>query len=500
MNNKDLGYIKPLIFYKKINSKYKIIPLNVATNTSGLIRHFPSAIKEWSNSIYAFNNNSIKNLSIADKNLLKLIKSYFNFYFNGIFLRSDRIATRFKRLAVKKIFASKAELKHTNSKVIITLYIYNEERRILIQKIKRLEAILFPSFIAPMKNNINKLLSIREKLSIIKNQEDKSLFTNLLYELKSYLVEQIKFENNSLLVSEKTRSLKEKEMKYKSLNEDLIKLTNIIEICDNNPVSFEYYENIYKNLLYKTHLEKEANIIAYYKLLLNLNKFKLEDKFISRLKPLVAKLYNKEVEFNIINLKTLIFNSDIFTEAISLKLKNRNNKLLKVLRSSLSIVKLPKVNRMKEQYNKINIKELWINKINNLNISYIYDEYYNKDILNKLLLDLFGKNSYITCKENVESKIDDSKELLNFVLNMLNFKNVAGIRLEAKGRLTRRFTASRSVFKVRWKGSLKNIDSSYKGLSSVLLRGYVKPNLQYSLVNSKTRNGAFGLKGWINNK
>jgi hypothetical protein len=72
--------------------------------------------------------------------------------------------------------------------------------------------------------------------------------------------------------------------------------------------------------------------------------------------------------------------------------------------------------------------------------------------------------------------------------------------LEAKGRLTRRFTASRSVFKIKWKGSLKNIDSSYKGLSSIMLRGQVKPNLQYSIVNSKTRNGAFGLKGWISSK
>jgi hypothetical protein len=77
---------------------------------------------------------------------------------------------------------------------------------------------------------------------------------------------------------------------------------------------------------------------------------------------------------------------------------------------------------------------------------------------------------------------------------------MAGVRLEAKGRLTRRFTASRSIFKIKWKGSLKNIDSSYKGLSSVILKGHVKSNVQYSLVKSKTRNGAFGLKGWISGK
>jgi hypothetical protein len=66
--------------------------------------------------------------------------------------------------------------------------------------------------------------------------------------------------------------------------------------------------------------------------------------------------------------------------------------------------------------------------------------------------------------------------------------------------LTRRLTASRSVFKIKWKGTLKNLDSSYRELSSVMLRGHIRSNLQYSIVNSKTRNGAFGLKGWISSK
>ena len=171
MNNKHIEYTKPLIFTKKINNKYKFIPLNVATNTHGPIRHFPPAIKEWSNSIYVFNSNSANNLSIADKNLIKLIKSYFNLYFNGILFKSKRIATRFRRLAVNKIFISKAELKHYSSKIIIILYVYNEEKRILINKIKRLEAILFPPTTL-VKNNESKLFSIRDKLDMIKNQKE----------------------------------------------------------------------------------------------------------------------------------------------------------------------------------------------------------------------------------------------------------------------------------------------------------------------------------------
>jgi hypothetical protein len=30
-----------------------------------------------------------------------------------------------------------------------------------------------------------------------------------------------------------------------------------------------------------------------------------------------------------------------------------------------------------------------------------------------------------------------------------------------------------------------------------MIRGHVKSNLQYTIVHSKTRNGAFGLKGWV---
>jgi hypothetical protein len=105
-------------------------------------------------------------------------------------------------------------------------------------------------------------------------------------------------------------------------------------------------------------LSKEYKVIRYYKILLKLNKAKFEDFFILRLKPLVKKIYKKEVEFNIINLKTIYYNSDIFTQAIALKLKNRNNSLLRVLRSALYLVKLPKVNIIKERYRKTIIKGL----------------------------------------------------------------------------------------------------------------------------------------------
>jgi hypothetical protein len=72
---------------------------------------------------------------------------------------------------------------------------------------------------------------------------------------------------------------------------------------------------------------------------------------------------------------------------------------------------------------------------------------------------------------------------------------VTGFRLEARGRLTKRYTASRSLLKVKYKGNLLNIDSSLKGLSSVLLKGNLNSNLQHTKLASKSRIGSFGIKG-----
>lgn len=82
-----------------------------------------------------------------------------------------------------------------------------------------------------------------------------------------------------------------------------------------------------------------------------------------------------------------------------------------------------------------------------------------------------------------------------FFQSCLRDKAVHGVKLEAKGRLTRRYTASRSVFKFKLTGSLFNLDSTTKKFSAVNLRGHVRSNVQYTLINSKTRNGAFGVKG-----
>lgn len=487
-NNQKIEMLKPLIFSKKVNLKHKIIPLDVITNTIGPIRFFPPATKEWFNSIYAYNQNSIKNLSIADKTLSRLIRSYFNFYFNKKVLKSKKIAMRFRRLSFKKIFISKAELKHTNSKVIITLYIYNEEKRLLSRKLEDLEKLYFDS-----KFKLSDL-SLKNLLDDIKEYKKTVPLIDYLEELKSSILE-------LNLLKGKSKDL----LNIANLESSLDNINEMIILSKKDKTASEILDQIYTESIRKIWLDKEIKEIASCKLLLNLNQSKFEDAFLIKLKHLIGKIYNKEVEFNIVNLKTLYFNSDIFTQAISIKLKNRKNNLLSVLKSSLHLVKLPAVNRIREKYGTAD--KLCLDHLKNLHINSVINKYnINNDTLDELLLDILPYSrvmSDIKDKAPISTYNENYTEIYNpldLVINSLKYKTMAGVRLEARGRLTRRFTASRSVFKVKWKGSIKNLDSSYKKLSSVILRGHVKSNVQYTVINSKTRNGAFGLKGWISSK
>lgn len=487
MNKNSIENINPLIFSKKIRDKHKIIPLKKTTIVLGANRHFPPATREWYNSVYAYNNNTTKNLSRLDKILNYLIESYLNLSFNNKFLKSNFISKRYKRLSFIKIHFSKPELKHTNSKVIITLNIYNEEQRYLNSKLENILDILYPKNKINFLNNINKYTL----LSLAYNKNNYSYVKDNL-SLNSYLENLYYSICKRIDIKENVENYKE----YKKLIKDIKFFMSINTIED-----YKSLKEAYEYIIFCSFYEKNIQELSYYKLLLNLNKSKFENIFLSRLTSLMRNLYDKAIEFNIINLKTMSLNSDIFTKAIALKLKNRENKLIKVLRYSLSMVKLPFFFRIKENYKKLILRELLINKVNNL---------YNKSIINKCNDYTLNKLLYKLLPNAYSSKINNSlslkkkdtlnKEIEKILFNTLKYKNIYGARLEAKGRLTKRFTASRSLFKLRWKGSLKNIDASYRGWSTVILRNNLKSNLQYSLINSKTRNGAFGLKGWISTK
>lgn len=447
------------IFNKKINnSKFKIVSFLKKENDLFQTIFYPPASKEWFNSIYAYNKNFLKSLPVADKIIIKLIKSYFNFYNrkDEIKVKFRRLRTRFRRLSINKIFVARAELKHFTNKIIITLYVYNRQKTYFLNKLRNLNTIAWLE-----KEDF------KEKIKQIKKQGFKVL-KKVKREKKIFL----RCKNTSL-----------KTINFKN--------------------NFKQYENQhYENFIEKS-LEKEM-LGIYYKQLLYFNKSKFKNTYLIKLNNLISKIYNKKVEFNIVNLKYLYLNSDILSESISMKLKNRKNRLFNVLKGYLKIVKLPYYNKLSEQnnfYDKSN-KTLLLEKIKNLNANSIFNfkQIKTKDALNQLLENVFLQETKQIETKKAVIKNQFKSSLEKSVLSSIKYKPISGVRIETTGRLSRRLTASRSVFKLRYKGNLRNIDSSYKGLSSVMLRGYVKSNIQFTKINSKTRNGSFGIKGWVSSK
>jgi len=345
---------------------------------------------------------------------MKIIKSFFSVYNNSLekIIRSKRLLLRLRRLSSNRIYLSRGEFKHINNNVLINVYIFNRQKHNYLSKLKN---IYLKKILTKRKINANlikTLKSISKKgLDCLREvNKDKYLFIRAL-------------------------DIIEKNKNYK---------INTFKSLSNYTLFF------YKNLLNLTM--KKLRLYFLYKQLIYLNKSKLNYTYLRLLKKHLENLYNKNVEFNLINLNRFYLNSDILFESVKLKLTRNKRKMRKIL------------NKIKDKV-KIDEKKLSLDSTN--------------EVGNKL------------------NQINDVRLLKNSVFNNLKYRHVTGFRLEARGRLSRRYTASRSVFKLKYKGNLLNLDSSYAGVSSVMLKGNLKSNLQYTKLNSKTRIGSFGLKGWV---
>jgi hypothetical protein len=200
-------------------------------------------------------------------------------------------------------------------------------------------------------------------------------------------------------------------------------------------------------------------------------KYKYNIKNILIIKNILNKIYNNNtVEINIINLKYLYLDGNILALAVVRKLKSRKRRVLKVIRMALRLSKKPYINKFYS--NSLNINSL--------------DTVFIKKILHTPL------NNNVPLNNDLISKPISYKSRIIFYY--LKHKIISGMKLQGTGRLTKRLTASRTISKYIGKGSLKNRTSSYNGLSTVVLRGYVKSNLQYVNINSYNRLGAYGIK------
>lgn len=404
------------IIKSKLKNTHKKKVLN-DENISFYNKDFVPAVRDWKNSIYVYNKNTISLIPVASRLVMKLIKGYFNSYNLNIEskLRSSRLRRRNRKLSTNKIFLSEGEFKHTNDKVNITLYVYNKQKLNYLSKLKKRYTRLFNKV-----RFIKKLQLIRSQgMNILSQQQNKS----------------------------KT-------------------LTNVLP---------QYNSKVFKiqNIYYKTYIKKSIKRLKYYmyyKQLLYINKAKFENSYIQGLIDLIKKIYKKNIEFNIINLKYLYFNSDIYTQPMVLKLRKKRE-LLWYLRELVKKAKIKKVNLNGRSKYYFNLENLF--NINNI------------DTTNNLLNKLMQYN-----KKN-------SDNLKKVILDDIKYKRVSGVRLEAAGRLTKRYTASRSQYKFKYKGNLANTYTTIQGYPSSLIRGNEKPNLQYTKLNSKSRIGSFGVKGWV---
>jgi len=222
----------------------------------------------------------------ASKLVIKLVKSYFNSYNLKLEKKVRKIKLRKKSLkkSLNKIYLSDGEFKHTNDKVSITLYVYNR------QKI---------NFLIKLKKFYKKILRrkiILKKVHLIK----KAIIRLLEYRQNRYLIlKKFKFKNN--------------------LNLNLINLSFIKKL--NNK------------------LLKRFRYCLYYKQLIYINKLKFNNFYLQGLTNLIKKIYKKNIEFNLINLKSFFVNSDILIQPLKYKLRKKR-KLLKYLKNLMKKIKV----------------------------------------------------------------------------------------------------------------------------------------------------------------
>jgi hypothetical protein len=363
----------------------------------------------------------MQNLPIDNINANKIIQSYFNLYFDNKFQGSRLISTKTRSLLLKKIYVSKMETKHTNSKAIVTLYTINAD-----------------------KNNVYK-----EYFDQLDDCEDEFLnffkdgLKNIIHGA-SGAQELLANTNNITLVALGSKNEDQKQIlfsKYKFLTESL--------------ECFNLYLKLYLSILLKESYSDKLDLLRKYELNYYLNKLKFEKIYLDKLSSILSKIFNKNIEFNIINLKSLAFNPEIFTQALTLKLRKPKSQVIRVMDSLLKVAKLPQVNRIQEKAVMVKSKDFSLlqNAYPNLSLVSILKD--SKLINSGSYNSLLEAKSYDTIA--AETSLKDSQKqhsryysnISNIIFNSIKYKNLGGVRLEVKGRLTRRNRADRSVFKFK---------------------------------------------------
>ena len=411
-------------------------------------------------------------------------------------------------------------------KLNLSLNKYKFERGLLDKlemNIKKLEMYI--------KKLAEKPYTYQEELNLNKNKFKRRLLHELEMNIKKLKMYIKNLEYKLYIYEEEEEEKEEEEEEELKLNKYKFKqqLLQELEMC-------------IKNLEDKQPYEEELKLIRKFKLNLSLNKYKFERRLLHKLGMYIKKFYKKKVEFNVVNLKSINFNIEIYTNILTLRIRRRKRNVSpRAGRASLNLisrVKFPRVNNIKERTYQGKIKDMSFieNNYKNLNINSIISKdaaeclstlpptcnsqsehgikkftvdvntaaipaaiaalqqpdttnlaTHEGDSLNKLL-----KKAYLGLDFNNK---EDYSKIEDIIFNKIKYKNMGGIKSEISGRLTRRYRADRALFDRKRRGGLNNIDASFKRLSSVILRGCIKSNVEYTLFTSKRRIGSFAVKG-----
>lgn len=467
------------------------------------INFFAPITKQWNDTIYTYEKNNMKLLPSFNKYMHKLIKGYF-FLYDPILEKtkrrmSRRMRIRIRRLSTNRIFACKSYLKWTNTQVDINYNIFNSARTYLLAKlykdeIKGTDLNTLKHINDEISKNKKEYNAINKKVKLELIKNDTKHIKNIT-SLKNSLDirNQIITNLTALQISKKKiiNNVKNHyDLKIKLLKKEIIKSYIIyVDILKRN---YSYNKimlnmiclvsNIFSSVYTNNLLEREK---IYYKSksLLMFNKSKFDNSQLSKLNELLTETLEMKTKINLTNLKHVHLNGKFLVESLAIKLAKRRFSSFFLLKKAMSGIKSPYINktdRIEFPYKKHRYNLFFrLNKFNLL-LSNVFKINKDKDSINELL-----RNNY--------------NEVFNSNLENIKNKNTYGVRIQSSGRLTRRLIASRAVSKSRSIGRLKDRNSSVEGLTCKLTRGNFSSNIQYTKLNSKTRNGSFGLKIFMSN-
>jgi hypothetical protein len=296
------------------------------------------------------------------------------------------------------------------------------------------------------------------KNNVYINTQYNKYYKNIINDI-FFNISEVKYYSNKIIINMYVYN-REKFITLKKLK--LLKIKHKILVNSNSKFHlFEIKDKTNSLLLNKlTLLNNKLYLYRYYTSKLFIQNMKFNTYNLLRLKKILSFILSKKIYLNITNVKYFHLNNNIFLSALTKKLnKNRKNSILTLIRKGLRYAKIAKLHFL-----------LTVKKLN---------LYLPKEI----------KGNYINIL-NLKS----NKNILNTIFNNSVNTHVTGLRIEAKGRLTKRLVASRAINKLKYKGSLNNLYSSINKNSTISFKGFERSNINYSNKNTYNLLGSYGIK------